>query len=110
MNAPPPGGTLHARRYVTGGYNNASAWFVEAQMNLDDGRPALGIALMDGTPALQVIGKIGERYTIEYVAAHPPVGNWLSLPSFVLTNSSQVIVDTNTAGVAQRFYRLGSDP
>lgn len=107
LNALPLGGTLRAQGYVT---CTPSSWFVETLLKLDDERPALGIALMDGKPALQVIGKIGGRYTIEYVPAHPPVGNWLCLPSFVLTNASQVMVDTNTAGVTQRFYRLRSDP
>ena len=109
----PAGGTIRARGYVTGGQYNGSGWFVETLLNLETGpsqRPGLAIAFTGATPALQVTGTVGAPYTIEYTPTLPATSNWLTVPSFVLSNSPQTILDTTFTGEAQRFYRVRTGP
>ena len=81
----------------------------DGAMSLPD-RPGLAITLQAGRPALQVAGKAGEQYVIEYVPALPATGNWLFQSSFLLTNSPQTIIDPTFTGESKRFYCVRANP
>ena len=112
LSVPVPG-TIRARGYTTGGQYNGSAWFVETLLPIDGGAtqsPGLAITLQAGRPALQVAGKAGEQYVIEYVPALPATGNGLFQSSFLLTNSPQTLIDPTFTGESKRFYRVRANP
>jgi uncharacterized delta-60 repeat protein len=105
----PAGATIRARGFVNGGNLNGSSWFVETQLRLPDPPDSpmdLRIAYRDNQPALDLTGRRGTYFTIEYASSLSAANDWLPLSSSVITNSPQTIMDPSYSGVSQRFYRL----
>jgi hypothetical protein len=110
----PPGATLRARAFITGGYGNGSGW---SDQTLAGPPPlALDIAMLNfkfnlyGYSALLgVWGELGRQYTIEYNSALTPDCPWQSLYTFWLTNNPQMIQDI-AGHASQRLYRARSNP
>lgn len=55
-------------------------------------------------PVISVSGKIGDTYRVDYATAVAPT-NWIPLSTNVLSSSTQLIVDTTSPRVIDRFYR-----
>lgn len=55
-------------------------------------------------PVIALTGTLGDTYEIDYATALAPT-TWIPWSTNKLTASPQLIVDTNSPGVNQRFYR-----
>ena len=55
-------------------------------------------------PVISVSGKIGDTYRVDYATAVAPT-NWIPLSTNLLSSATQLIVDTTSPRVIDRFYR-----
>ncbi len=70
--------------------------------------PTLGIILSNGVPQLSLAGDISSMFALQWSpgleATNAP---WQTLTTLTLTNTPQLLLDTNVPSRTNRFYRAG---
>ncbi len=56
-------------------------------------------------PVVELTGKAGDTYRVDYTTTMTPTPNWLPLSTNKLTSATQMIIDTGSPGSNTRFYR-----
>ena len=100
--------TLRAHGWVSGGYQNASSWFVEQTIPVQS-QPPPKILATDGAFGwrsnqfgFNVSASAGQAIVIE---ASTDLVNWVPLSTNTLTGNTYYFSDSSTAGLTRRFYR-----
>jgi uncharacterized delta-60 repeat protein len=104
---------IRARGLVKGGHQTASSWYIESRLVVTEAtasRCALRVAIHDGSPVFEAIGRVGTRYALEYTLDLTAGNGWTALPPFLLTRSPLVIGDPTPPTLGHRFYRLQRVP
>jgi hypothetical protein len=97
--------------FTKGGTGDSTALIDDVRiLSLSRDSLRLGIALLEGNlPAIRIQGIPGRMVTLEYKNALVP-GTWQSLLNQLLTNGSEVFVDSNAPTSHPRFYRAWQVP
>jgi uncharacterized delta-60 repeat protein len=105
--APPTGGTLRGRGYVTGGEYNASSWFVEASIGLVSPAQRFASIVLDSDGALRasVVGPPGRSFTLQ---GTPDLSKWTDLGLYTNQSGTLVLTIVPPAGQNTYFYRTHS--
>lgn len=61
-------------------------------------------------PALTLTGSIGDRIRVDGINAVGPTGDWFTLATVTMTNTSQLFFDVTAPGQPRRLYRLVTVP
>lgn len=98
----PPSGTLRARGYAAGGFQNSSGWFIEALYSLE---PTLEVRRTGNTAfTLLLSGLSRPSCVIETTTNLTPSPYWFPIWSGALSNTPQIISETN-GGEPGRYFR-----
>jgi hypothetical protein len=68
-------------------------------------RPTLGINQSNTVIRVSVSGGVSNRFVLEHVSALPASNNWQSMATSTIVSSPIILMDTNTSGSSNRFYR-----
>jgi uncharacterized delta-60 repeat protein len=93
----PTRASLRARGLVSGGYQNASTWFVQTM------RPAL---FVDGLNANQIrLNLIGSAGQVVVVETSSDLSNWMPFTTNTLSAGVNPVIDPQPTSLPHRFYR-----
>jgi hypothetical protein len=91
--------------FTKGGFGDSTALIDDVRL-LSRGSLQLAISAIDGnSPAIRIQGIPGRMLTLEFKHSFVPEGSWQSLLNVLLTNGSEVFVDSEAPTSHPRFYR-----
>jgi len=96
--------------FAKGGTGDSTALIDDVRLLTRDSL-RLGISVFGGNvPAIRIEGIPGRPVTLEFKNALLPATSWQTLINFVLTNGSDVFVDSDATASNPRFYRAWQVP
>jgi hypothetical protein len=91
--------------FTKGGFGDSTALIDDVRL-LSRGSLQLAISVLDGnSPAIRIQGIPGRMLTLEFKHSLLPEGLWEPLLNVLLTNGSEVFVDSEASTSHPRFYR-----
>jgi uncharacterized delta-60 repeat protein len=106
----PPGATLRARGYTTSGYANATSYYVESTLIVDQPPPPPTILVNDGSFGVvsnqfgfHFVGTAGDVVVVE---GSTNLFDWLPLQTNTLGGTPDYFSDPSWLSLPQRFYRV----
>ncbi len=96
-------GTNTSQLYVDSSAISPARFYRAWQTNGVTQAPLLSIKLV---PAIALTGQVGGSVQVDYINQVGPTDAWVRLATVILTNTSQLYLDTSAIGRPARLYRL----